>query len=382
MISIIGGGIAGLSAALALQRNNIPCKVYERSPVYKPVGAGIWLAPNAMQVFKAFGIQDDIRQVGNELESFGLMTQKVEAISAPDLQVVKNTFGTSTIAIHRARLQDVLFNQLKPGTVVFDSEFETLNEDENGYQLHFSNGLKVNSKYILGADGIHSKIRHHLFPTAQKRYCGQTCWRGISSPQIPSKYTHSGYELWGDEIRFGFSPISKTEVYWFAVAKRPENDIEPKIKYKENLLQLFKDFDPFILELLQNTPQEKINRNNIEDLKPMKEWHKGGVLLIGDAAHATSPNMGQGGCQAIEDAYYLDQLVARFGKIEDVFKQFRSIRYKKVNAIVNQSFTLGKIAHWKRGQGLRNWIMKQAPKKTITKNMLALYKLEKLENLL
>ncbi len=382
MISIIGGGIAGLSTALALQKQNIPCKVYERSPAYKPVGAGIWLAANAMQVFNSFGIQDDIIKAGNELSSFGLMTKEINRISIPDLQIVKDSYGIATVAIHRARLQEVLLKQLDEGVVQLGYKFEALTKTKAGYSVQFTNGKTAESKFVIGADGIHSKLRMQLFPNAQKRYSGQTCWRGISTPSIPEKYARAGYELWGNQIRFGFSPISNLEVYWFAVAKRPENDIEPTEKYKANLKQLFKDFDPFVLDLIENTAASAISRNNIEDLKPINVWHKEGVLLLGDAAHATTPNMGQGGGQAIEDAYYLGQLIKHHNDITKAFADFRSVRHKKVNAIVNQSYTLGKIAHIKRGKRLRNLAFKLAPSKAVTNNMMALYKLAPLDELL
>ena len=117
-------------------------------------------------------------------------------------------------------------------------------------------------------------------------------------------------------------------------------------------------------------------RNDINDLKPLKKWYKNNICLIGDAGHATTPNMGQGGAQAIEDAYYLSHLLEKSPR-ENVFQLFQQKRQAKVDSIVKQSWTTGKMAHWKYGKGIRNALLKRVPKTLLNKKMVEMYEIEK-----
>ena len=139
---------------------------------------------------------------------------------------------------------------------------------------------------------------------------------------------------------------------------------------------MFMDFHPLVIKLIKATPKTAILRNDINDLKPLKNWCKDTICLIGDAGHATTPNMGQGGAQAIEDAYYLSNLIANNPK-QNIFKSFQKQRAPKVNSIVKQSWSTGKMAHWKYGTGIRNFLLKKLPKKFLEKKMMELFHIEK-----
>ena len=145
---------------------------------------------------------------------------------------------------------------------------------------------------------------------------------------------------------------------------------------QQKLLTMFSDFHSVVKQLICATSEDKIIRNDINDLKTLTRWHKNNICLIGDAGHATTPNMGQGGAQAIEDAYYLSHLHTSVAN-ENSFESFQKKRQPKVNSIVKQSWTTGKIAHWKYGTGLRNQLIKNIPKKIDLKKMIEMYEIEK-----
>ncbi len=168
-------------------------------------------------------------------------------------------------------------------------------------------------------------------------------------------------------------------MYWFAVVLSPPNGKDDSLLIKENLLKMFADFNPLVTKMIGLTSVAHILRNDIYDLEPMRKWHKNNICLIGDAGHATTPNMGQGGAQAIEDAHYLSNLIVE-NSGENIFELFQQKRQKKVNLVVNQSWTTGKMAHWKYGKGLRDFLLKKVPKKIIEKKMIELYEIEKFHN--
>lgn len=374
MFTIIGGGIAGLTTAATFEKLNIEYHLFERSAEFRDVGAGIWLAPNAMQVIKWLGLDDRMLEEGNELTQFGLASDNLHFISKPNLDIVKNKFGYSTVAIHRARLQKVLLESIPKNKISLGHSFKNFQVHGETCLSSFENGFQHSSKFLIGADGINSKLRQQIFPKAKIRFANQICWRGISTLDIPDEFKHAGYELWGHGIRFGFSPISDNEVYWFAV-DTGKKLLGSESCDKQMLLEKYKNFHPFVKQIIQQTAQDRIILKDIEDLEIIPKWYNENVLLIGDAAHATTPNMGQGGCQGIEDAYYLGQFLVQEKDPPEAFKMFQKFRKNKVHQIVNGSYRLGKIAHWKYGKTIRNSLMSVVPSSILQKQLQSIYSL-------
>lgn len=375
--TIIGAGIGGLTTGIAFERKGIDYQIFERFTGFNEVGAGIWLSPNALQVFEYLNLLAEVKEKGNSIDRITIGRPDLSPISDNPQDFIRAKFGYSAIAIHRADLQKILLDKLPKDKVNLGKEYKSLQRtDKDELEIEFEDGRKTKTNFVIAADGINSKVRSQLFPESQLRYSGQTCWRGVAITELDSAFDHRVYELWGNRIRFGFSRISKGRYYWFAVALDKANgkDNEPSIKNK--LLNMFKEFSSVVLELINSTPNDKIIRNDINDLKPLKKWYKDNVCLIGDAGHATTPNMGQGGAQAIEDAYYLSHLLHNPSN-ENMFKAFQEKRQRKVNSVVSQSWTTGQMAHWKYGRGIRNFILKNIPKKLLNRKMIDMYQIEK-----
>lgn len=375
--TIIGGGIGGLTTALAFEKKGIEYQLFEKTPSLKEVGAGIWLALNALQVFDFLDVLDQIKLKGNSIDRITVGEANLAPLSDIFQEAVKEKFGYSTIAIHRAELQKLLFEKLNLDNIHLGKEFKSFKELSSGkIKITFEDQSNTETDFLIAADGINSKVRKQLFPESTIRFSGQTCWRGLADIQVDSDFESRGMELWGNQIRFGLSKIAENKVYWFAVALAEANGKDERPLVQEKLLKMFDEFHPFIKNLISSTSTDKIIRNDINDLKPMKNWFKGNICLIGDAGHATTPNMGQGAAQAIEDAYYLCHAIEQ-KKDTTAFELFQQKRQKKVNEIVNQSWTTGKIAHWKYGKSLRNFMMKNMPSKMMEKKMMEMYEIEK-----
>ena len=375
MYTIIGAGIGGLTTALVFEKLNINYQLFEKAKAPNALGAGIWLAPNALQVLEYVGILNAVFKVGNVVDRITLSNEKLEPLADSSQLPAKEKYGFSTLAIHRAKLQLALIEAIPKEKIHWNRAFKYYKQENDAVSITFQDGSTTQSQYLIGADGIDSKVRAQLFPKSQIRYSGQTCWRGVMKKALPIAFKDRGIEMWGNGIRFGLSQLSETETSWFAVQKSEAFQKDDKDTLKEKLHTLFKDFHPMVHNLISNTEIKDILRNDITDLKPMKHWQKENVCLIGDAAHATTPNMGQGGAQAIEDGYYLGKLISENPK-KNIFKAFETKRFKRVNSIVKQSWVTGKIANMNTGYYIRNAIFSAIPKKLIDKNMYSVYDLK------
>lgn len=370
-IAIIGGGIGGLCTAIALRRHGIEARVYEVAPELKAAGAGIWVPINAMQVLQRMGIADEVTARGKRLTYGEVKVLNGPVLSRLDLEALAKQFGHTTVSIHRARLQDILVRALPSGTLVLGSACAGVEERENDVLLRFKNGTEVAADAVIGADGLHSVVRSAVAPHARLRYAGQTSYRGVCRFTIPHEMRGHGGELWGTEGRIGFSPIGRDEVYWFAVEDAPAGGTDAPgtlLKKMERLAVRFPDPIPAILSA---TREEDIIRTDLYDLKPLDRWWKGRVVLVGDAAHATTPNLGQGGAQAIEDAWALASCIATHGVGPQAFQAYQNLRMRKARQIVTTSWWLGKAAHVKNpiARALRNALMRAIPESASRKQL-------------
>ena len=368
--TIVGGGITGLTTAIALKKLGIETKVYEKTPQLGETGAGIMLQPNAMKVLNHIGIGEAICDVGKSIDQFEIADQQLK----PYRQLKTNFDTTKIIAIHRARLHKVLYDALPSDVVSLNQEYLSHQQNENLVSVEFSNA-KVETQILLGADGIHSNLAKQLF-NAKSRYSGQTCWRGIAHMSLPADLANRGKECWGENIRFGFVSISDTEVYWFAVAMAPEHQKDEPAERKAMLMEKYKNFHPLIHEIIQNTDETKMIRNDISDLERLNCWYKDSICLLGDAAHATTPNMGQGACQGIEDAYYISRALSSNDNLKAAFLQFEQERRKKVDHVVNNSWRFGQMAHRPLGRRMVKTIMKLSPTSVLQNQLKKVYSVD------
>ena len=376
MIDIIGAGIGGLTLALALEKKGLDVRIFEQSPEIKPIGAGIILANNAMQVFKSLGIHLELQKMGNPLFSINITNANLRPISTIDLQYFEQKNKVGTTAIHRGELQKVLLNALKKTTLVLDHKIKAIDQQNENIKLTFENGNEVFSKFAIGADGIHSTVRQAIFPTGQIRTAHQICWRGVTDFELPIVHQNELNEAWNTETRFGYVQIAPNKVYWYALKS---NESAQKNITAKLISSYFDSFNPLVKQIIQATPTDSIHTAQIEDLKPMTKWYHSNICLIGDAAHAATPNMGQGACQAIEDAHALALCLSKYEQRE-ACQKFQQLRYKKANTVVNTSWKIGKIAHTssRTVAVLRNQFFRMIPAKLGRKRSERLFELAEL----
>lgn len=358
---IIGGGIAGLTAAIAMEQAGMDFTVYEAAPELKPYGAGIWMAPNAMQVFDKIGVKEAVLNAGIELKKVDITDENLKLIHGLNLKKIKSKFGSSIVAVHRARLQHVLYSFVNPEKVILNKALISIKEEDNKVQVQFADGSTDEADFVIGADGANSKVRQQAFPHSPLRYSGQTCWRGLVTHSLPKQWKEATLELWGDQLRFGLAEMADEQIYWFAVKTAPEGEADNTDNIKSYLQNEFADFKGPVSELIEATPDFMIRRTDLHDLPGLKNWYQNNICLIGDAAHAATPNLGQGGAQAVEDAFTLVQCLGNSSTSTKAFQRFQKKRYGKVKRIIFGSYWIGRVAHWKYFKGLRNFFLSNTP---------------------
>lgn len=374
-VLIIGGGITGLCTALALQARGMDCTVLEQAPELNEVGAGIWLQPNALKVLDRLGVGARIREQAVMLDYASLSNRHLKPFRKPTSAQISDADGNRICSVHRARLQEVLFLALPEDKVKMGARLRNFRMQGDQVIAETEAGT-FSGDILLGADGIHSAVRQQLFAGTSFRYANQICWRGIAEAEFPDSLRHTGNEAWGQGLRFGFSPVSEGKVYWFAVAKGKPGVFARESDVQAFLLSRFASFAEPLPGLIRSTPPERILRNDLYDLRRLDTWHKGRVCLLGDAAHATTPNMGQGAGQGIEDAWYMGRILSETKDPGEAFARFEAQRRKKVDHVVNNSWRFGKMAHSGVGRLVIKTLLRLLPEKALIRQMRDLWEVE------
>lgn len=371
-ITIAGGGIAGLTAAIALNRIGLRPVIVEAEPAVRAVGAGLALSANAIKAFQQLGLAEAVIRRGRLLSAFTIYNRQGRVITRTDSEAVSKKYGTDNFAIHRADLHQLLVSELQGSTILTGRPVAGFAENDQGLTLRFSDGGSLPTDYLVAADGIHSAVRRQLLPGSGPRYAGYTCWRAVTRTRLPLNATS---ETWGTAGRFGIVPLAGDRVYWFACINAPQADPAMQGMKVAGLQHRFRHYHHPIPDLLAETPDDALLWNDIIDLKPVPRYAFGRVVLTGDAAHATTPNLGQGACQAIEDAVVLADEVQKGPDLPAAFRRFEQRRMKRTHAIVNTSWQVGRVAQLENGAlaAARDFVFRRLPASVRERQLERLY---------
>ncbi|GGM14319.1 FAD-dependent oxidoreductase [Streptomyces fumigatiscleroticus] len=353
---IVGGGIGGLAAALALHRTGWQVQVLERAPEFTVAGAGLSLWPNALRALDALGLAAPVRHRSVLEGQAGIRDPKGRWLSRSDTAGIERRYGP-TAMIHRADLLDLLRSALpaaalRSGTTVHHAQADGT--------VHHSDGTG-RADLLVGADGIHSTVRASLWGKGiVPRYAGYTAWRMITGP-VPVRESS---ETWGRGERFGYAPLPDGRVYCFAVANAPRGATDPGLA---GLRHRFATWHDPIPTLLTAATPETVLHHDLYELPPLPAYVKGRVALVGDAAHAMTPNLGQGACQALEDAVVLARAVRGDGALIAYDHQ----RRPRTQMIAARARRIGTIAQWSSpaAVALRNAALRCAPGAAFTRSL-------------
>ena len=369
LIAIIGAGIGGLTLAARLEREKIPYRVYEKAPVLGEVGAGLGLWSNAVLCLEKVGVDGDFwSRSGCEVFRAEMANAEGKILSSCDVRPVAEKVGASSFVVHRADLHGAIYGQINPESVVTGKKLSGMEEKENGVLLRFSDGSTASASMVVGADGLRSQVRAQTFGDEPPRYSGQTCYRGIARLNIEER--HALREIQGRGLRAAVIPLDDERVYWWTTENVTEGGRREPRKEKEYLLSNFADWAFGVPEAIEATDAEAILRNDLYDRPPLPTWSKGRVTLLGDAAHPTTPNLGQGACMAIEDGFVLGGLLGEKFDAE-AFSEYESLRKDRCEAIVKESRRFGWIGGWENPAAvkIREFLLATTPETFVRKSM-------------
>lgn len=364
--AIIGAGIGGLSAAIALQQLGQKVRVYERASELKEMGAGIVLSANAIKALEKLGVADQVRQAGSPVKKAEIRTPGGKLLVNIPVHKQAERYGTYSYLAYRPDLQRILYEKLDSDTVELGKKFSRLEQDREYITSMFEDGEMVKSKILIGADGVHSRVRQNIIEDSPLRYSGFTAFRGISrfeDDRFPVELG-GGFEAWGNGKRFGFSHLGKGRVFWFAAINTPQGKLLDAPNKKLVALEHFKSWWGPISDVIDSTDEENILAHEIFDRKTIKKWHKGSVTLLGDAAHPMLPNLGQGGAQAMEDALILTRYLKRFPQdVERALSHYEQARIPRVTKIVGGSRMMAKMMQLENPVAIkaRNQFLRKVP---------------------
>jgi 2-polyprenyl-6-methoxyphenol hydroxylase-like FAD-dependent oxidoreductase len=340
-IGVIGGGIGGVAAAVALHRAGIEATVYERANELREVGAGMMLWPNATRVLKELGLLERVAALSGPNQHFLVRSRTGKIL----MDIGLGHFDVPALCTRRSDLLAALISALPAERVRLGHDFEYFEEKNSSVGIHFSDGIPVEHDFLIGADGIRSRVRSQLLGIREPIYRGYTIWRGLArvTGAVPSG---SNSETWGRGKRFGILSTGGDRFTWYATANTDPGHVDSDEGRQRELLQMFAGWHEPVESLIAGTEAGTILKNGAYDLPPLKRWGHGRVMLLGDAAHPCTPNLGLGGCMALEDALVLAKSFAKEASPELALRRYESVRRERTRHVQQRSLLMGHIGQW------------------------------------
>jgi FAD-dependent urate hydroxylase len=337
-VIIIGAGIGGLTAGIALSRAGYEVEIYDRVTSLRPVGAGISLWSNGVKVLNRLGLGAEIAAIGGEMNAMEYRSKTGELLNHIDLVPLIDRVGQRPYPVARRDLQAMLLAAFS-GQVSLNHKCTDFEECETGITAIFENGHRASGDLIIAADGIRSQFRKHILAEpVEPKYAGYINWNGLvpADEKLAPKHTWSIYV--GEHKRASLMPVGDSRCYFFLdVPLSPDNYAEPA-DYQAELRTHFQGWDAPVQQLIDRLNPNETARIAIHDMGPIDRYVRGRVALLGDAAHGTCPDLGQGGCQALEDAWVLSNyLIATNISVPDALKRYEAERKERANAVVTRA---------------------------------------------
>ncbi|CAG0997637.1 FAD-dependent urate hydroxylase [Phycisphaerales bacterium] len=340
-VLIIGGGIGGLAAAAALRARGERVSVYEKSREYRDGGCGMTIWPNGMLALRRLGLDSRIADAGWPITQAQIRRPDGDVISVTPVEQVSRLAGAPTIAVHRAALQRTLADPGIVPRVHFGKRCTGVLQEDEHVAAFFEDGTAARGDLLLGADGLWSSVRDHVTGPQTPRHLGHALWRGVVSIDDPSLAAGCSFETWDRGARFGMVQIDSRRAYWYAgLSDCPTGTLD---MVRPALLERFGGWHSPIRAALVRTPQDQAVRTEIYDRPVPSRWHRGRVVLLGDAAHAMTHDLGQGACTAIEDAVALADCIAGSRDLNRALAWYQRVRRARCARLSAQSRRITRI---------------------------------------
>ncbi|MFT4269469.1 MAG: FAD-dependent monooxygenase [Pantoea sp.] len=328
-IAIVGAGLGGLAAGSLLQKAGFNVQVYEQSPAFSRLGAGIHMGPNVLKVFRRMGIEQQLEDLASHPDFwFSRDGETGEYLSRIPLgEFARKEYGAAYVTVHRGDLQAMQMTSLEPGSVHFGKCLSSVEDSGSDVVLRFQDGSEERADIVIGADGINSKLREHLLGVEAPTYSGWVAHRALIRGEQLRKYNldfEDCVKWWSEDrhLMVYYTTKSRDEYYYVSGVPHPAWDFKGSFvdSSQQEMLETFGHYHPVVQALIECS--ENVTKWPLLNRQPLPVWSEGRIVLLGDACHPMKPHMAQGAAMAIEDAAMLARCLTETG-LEDYSTAFR-----------------------------------------------------------
>lgn len=371
---VIGAGIAGLASAIVLERAGFSVRVVDRAPVLAPIGAALSMWANAVDALDQLGVGPALRDQGTRIDQMAVFTRDGRPVIGPH-QVNDSPYpGARSYMVTRAALQSVLLAAIDPACLMLGVAMTAITQDAGGVSVQLDTGTSVSGDIAIIADGIWSSQAGAMLG-GKPRHAGYGGVLALSDTVAGESGAHAAHEYWGLGARFGVFDIGGGRRYWFYMRNEADS-AEARLLTHAQIADTAQDWMPDIGAAIAATPADRLIPFSIHAKPPPTRLGTGRILCVGDAAHAMEPNLGQGACQAIEDAVALG-VIARTRPVSAIVDGVDRLRLKRIAHYVKQSAEGARPSHSRSAltRGALKAALGMAPAALTSRVISGMYKL-------
>ncbi len=357
-VVIIGAGMGGLTTGIALKKFGHQVRIFEQTEKILPVGAAISLWSNGVKCLNYLGLTYKIAKLGGQMDDLAYVDGLTgDVMTQFSLLPLIEEVGQRPYPVARADLQNMLMDEFGRDQIYLGKKMVSLEDKADYVEVHFADGSSTQADLLIGADGTHSLTRTYVLgQQVQRRYAGYVNWNGLVEISEDLAPAQQWTTYVGEGKRASLMPVADGKFYFFLDVPLPAGLDNNRDEYKKLLKQYFVDWCQSVQQLIERLDPQKTNRVEIHDIEPFTQFYKGRVVILGDAAHSTTPDIGQGGCQAMEDAIYLARsLQINTLGLEDALRRYQNKRNERANELVLRARKRCDVTHMKDEAVTQAW---------------------------
>lgn len=357
-VVIIGAGMGGLTTGIALKKFGHQVRIFEQTEKILPVGAAISLWSNGVKCLNYLGLTEKIAKLGGQMDDLAYVDGLTgDVMTQFSLRPLIEEVGQRPYPVARADLQNMLMDEFGRDQIYLGKKMVNLEDKADYVEVHFVDGSSTQADLLIGADGTHSMTRAYVLgQQVQRRYAGYVNWNGLVEISEDLAPAQQWTTYVGEGKRASLMPVADGRFYFFLDVPLPAGLENNRDEYKKLLKLYFADWCQPVQQLIERLDPQKTNRVEIHDIEPFSQFYKGRVVILGDAAHSTTPDIGQGGCQAMEDAIYLARsLQINTLGLEDALRRYQNKRNERANELVLRARKRCDVTHMKDETVTQAW---------------------------